>query len=701
MSPRDPYRPLFRLILPAKGSSRQLRPLPDEDESAAIGLRHLATTLGLALVMGGLIIARDQHSPSTLVVSKPTSIDTLTLANEPFSLLPVSQSEPAPLAQTDPAEPLAEPANVRLSGIEVLQSVGRALVVKAMVLDEQNRPLLNHPLEWTVAGRSVGQLIQTGEFSSTSTDRSNESLTSRRARTSTARESHSIKLDRETDAEIALRPGEAWCVVHSDRAGDMWIEATALGRGSLDRRRSAARLHWKRAAGRFPTPSVNAPLGGRRSLTTFVVDEKTQTPLAGYLVSYRIVDSKENTAPTPPRSLDVVSDSAGAATVSFDSPKEAVRQRCEITLWGPTALGETPIAIAQSTVELAWIDARSMARIKHSIVAEVDQPTTLALSLDHAGIEKKFGSIHPASWTASLPADVVDSNGRAPVVTIEIPKELNASATLAVVGRREGIRTIDVQLNGPSGTWLRAFATIEFVRPALAVRKDVEALIMVDRSYSVEIEVTNTGKIPARDIVVSEDLPNGFELKEGDGIVEGGRLMFQHKVLAPGERQTFRYRGVCARANPSRTYRTEARGAGVTAACSTSLRVLGAPALDVELVDERDPVAVGDVARYAVRIRNRGNERAQGVVLESRLAGNGVVISSEGRCAGLFSPTSTQGTTFDVEPGETLEGKWSIRSLGVGELRLTLRLKHASLDAAGIEAQESTIIYRPVLAGRR
>jgi hypothetical protein len=141
------------------------------------------------------------------------------------------------------------------------------------------------------------------------------------------------------------------------------------------------------------------------------------------------------------------------------------------------------------------------------------------------------------------------------------------------------------------------------------------------------LRLRNPGNAITPAVQVKVDLPQGAEFIEasaGHAVAAGQQqITWKSAGLPPGEEQFMQFQ--CRFTRPganSLQVSAEAVGAELTDAKTIVAQVVAMADLELEVTDPKGPVAVGDLAKYEVRVRNRGASAAKGVDV--------VVLFSEG-----------------------------------------------------------------------
>jgi uncharacterized repeat protein (TIGR01451 family) len=241
-------------------------------------------------------------------------------------------------------------------------------------------------------------------------------------------------------------------------------------------------------------------------------------------------------------------------------------------------------------------------------------------------------------------------------------------------------------------------ASFTVVQPELRVTIDAPETQYLGRDVPTRVTVTNTSDVVAPDVRVVADLSGGANLTDEAG---GRSNSWQIGDLQPGEsksttlyistRQTGDVRGrITATARC-----VEARSDEFTTSFT------GIPALLMEVVDDNDPVPVGQETVYTIRITNQGSGEATNVRITTVLPPELEFIEVRGG-ANVREPAAGQpGGAKRLEfaplarlaPKASAEWKVRVRAVGAGDVRFGASMTADQLNSP-VEETESTNLYR-------
>jgi uncharacterized repeat protein (TIGR01451 family) len=244
----------------------------------------------------------------------------------------------------------------------------------------------------------------------------------------------------------------------------------------------------------------------------------------------------------------------------------------------------------------------------------------------------------------------------------------------------------------------RAFTndkTIHVTQPELAIRQEAPDMRYIGRPIMYTFTVTNGPKTPASNTVLSTDIPGGASFVEASngGKLEGGRVTWFLGNLQPrdGRKVTL-------------TLRADSPGmlhnrANVTADCGEaategSVRIMGVPAILLEVVDLDDPVELNENVTYEIAVTNQGSAVDRSVAIVAELPSALKYISSDGP-----TKATIDGNKITFAPLDSLEPKakatWKItaKAIDTGDVRFRVTLNSSNLTEAAFET-EATRLYK-------
>ncbi|HND53840.1 MAG TPA: DUF11 domain-containing protein, partial [Pirellulaceae bacterium] len=308
------------------------------------------------------------------------------------------------------------------------------------------------------------------------------------------------------------------------------------------------------------------------------------------------------------------------------------------------------------------------------------------------------GSARNVHVTDTLPAGLTDSSGKSTldwdVGTLGAgqSREVTANLKAAKSGSYSNTATAkaDGGLTGSSNT-----TTTVVKKPALTLSLACPDKLFIGLKGDKTLTVKNTGDGPAKDCVVEDTLPAGITFVSADngGTAANGKVQWRLGTLEAGQSKTLKMtitsttQGTVTNTATAMAYCADA----ATASCQT--RFEGIPAILLEVVDENDPIRVGDNEVYTITVTNQGSATDTNIKLTCTVEAAQQLVSGGGATNGVIS-----GSTITFAPLPKLDAKQhatfkvTVKALKAGDIRFTVALKSDQLTRS-VDETEATNQY--------
>jgi uncharacterized repeat protein (TIGR01451 family) len=230
------------------------------------------------------------------------------------------------------------------------------------------------------------------------------------------------------------------------------------------------------------------------------------------------------------------------------------------------------------------------------------------------------------------------------------------------------------------------------VQPGLKIVKTGDKEQFLSRTASYQIMVTNTGDTTLTGVVVTDTAPDATTITTAPGASVSGRTAtWNIAELRPGGSQTFSLSLTATTAgNHCNTVAATAAG-GLRDSAQACTLWRGVPALLIEVVDDPDPIQVGETATYTIRVTNQGTADDNNVTIVANFPKETTPTS-----ASAGGTVTGQTVRFQAVP--TLAPKqsitYTIKAKGnqAGDSRLKVLLT-SDLLKSPVTEEESTQVY--------
>lgn len=272
-------------------------------------------------------------------------------------------------------------------------------------------------------------------------------------------------------------------------------------------------------------------------------------------------------------------------------------------------------------------------------------------------------------------------------------------------------RTIDLVLGstGP-GVHMARFAAradgrleveqpirIEVTAPTIELSAEMPSRRYLQRPATCVLSMVNAGTAPARAVELVAQLPPGMKFVRANhaGWYEERfhRVLWNLEELPPGETGTVEMVLMPVDLGPQKIVAAARSSDGPSDQAAHTVEVEGLAALFFEVTDSEDPIEVGGVTEYIVRIANQGTKAASGVRLTATLLGDLEPVDAKGPAAHrvenltvIFDPLAR------LAPTEEAVFRVRVRGRREGDQRMQVQLVSDD-HPAPITKEEITRVY--------
>ncbi|MDR0901400.1 MAG: DUF11 domain-containing protein [Opitutaceae bacterium] len=221
----------------------------------------------------------------------------------------------------------------------------------------------------------------------------------------------------------------------------------------------------------------------------------------------------------------------------------------------------------------------------------------------------------------------------------------------------------------------------------MQVEKSGPERVFVYGNATYNITVTNIGDSKLENIVVTDNLPKNVTLLSASGSPTAqnkDRVVWTIPSLTPGQSLTDTV-SITSSQPQTTTNSVSARASNAKASDTASATTIweGAPGVLTEIVDNVDPVRVGDAVTYTIRITNQGAFRD----VNSQVR---VVFSSE------ITPVSVSDQTATINGNEVVLPDVVLKPKGVTQFKIQTKAAQSGVATTRLEFN-SSFLPRPMV----
>ena len=274
-----------------------------------------------------------------------------------------------------------------------------------------------------------------------------------------------------------------------------------------------------------------------------------------------------------------------------------------------------------------------------------------------------------------------------------------------------GSRTIDLALGstGPGVHTVRLVARadgqievehqlrIEVTAPTLEIAVVMPTRRYLQRPATCVISMANTGTAPAKAVELAAQLPPGVKFVRANNAgyydERGHRVLWNLEELPAAETGSCEVVVMPIDLGPQKIVAAARSADGLSDQVAHTLEVEGLAAISFEVTDSEDPIEVGGLTEYIVRVRNQGTKSASGVRLTATMLGELEPIEAKGPAAHRIENLSVGFEPLaKLAPAEEAIFRVRVRGHREGDQRVQVQLTSDD-HAAPITKEEITRVY--------
>ena len=266
------------------------------------------------------------------------------------------------------------------------------------------------------------------------------------------------------------------------------------------------------------------------------------------------------------------------------------------------------------------------------------------------------------------------------------------TVTLRVDERGRICNTVTARSSN-AGT-VSAMACTTVVEAKLSVLKFGPREQFLGKTADYQVVIQNPGDTTLTGVTVTDTAPPETTLVAAQGAsVSGNQAVWRLAELRPGERQTF---SVTLRASQGGTFCNRVNVVtteGLTGSAEACTLWRGFAAMLLEMVDDPDPLQVGDVTTYTIRITNQGSANDNNVGMVVNFPPQITPVSATGATPGVVGGKSVRFAPYaTLGPKQVITWTIKARAVSVGDARVKAELT-SDLLRTPVVKEESTQVY--------
>lgn len=271
-------------------------------------------------------------------------------------------------------------------------------------------------------------------------------------------------------------------------------------------------------------------------------------------------------------------------------------------------------------------------------------------------------------------------------------RRLELSLTAAEAGMVENI----IRARADGGLMAEHQVSLEVIAPQLKVRIDGPETRYLERKATYSVAIENPGSADARNVELITRLPQGLKFisTNNSGRFDAASNTIRWSLDRLPARQ---FGEVKFTAMPihkgSYNINAEARAMnGLRDVADHALDVDGIAALLFEVADQVDPIEIGGITTYQIRVENQGTKEASNVQILAMIPEGMRAVPAQGRSRYTVNQNRVEFERIARLPAKS-ESVFNIQVEGIAAGDQRFKAQMSSDDTASIVEEESTRVY--------
>jgi uncharacterized repeat protein (TIGR01451 family) len=232
--------------------------------------------------------------------------------------------------------------------------------------------------------------------------------------------------------------------------------------------------------------------------------------------------------------------------------------------------------------------------------------------------------------------------------------------------------------------------------PTMKVAVSVPAKRFGGERATFDIVVDAGGEVPCTDSIVEAVLPKGttFVSATDGGQLAGNVVKWSLGTIKNGSQRKVSFVAMGKDLGRYATRVTARSRCAKDATATATVEYTGIPAILLEVVDEVDPVRVGEATAYHIDVTNQGSAADQDIKVVALVPDSMQVVSAGGATSGSVNGNTV---TFAVLPvlNAKEKARWTlkVKAVKAADSRFKITLSTAHFKNAPVEETEATHVY--------
>ncbi len=252
----------------------------------------------------------------------------------------------------------------------------------------------------------------------------------------------------------------------------------------------------------------------------------------------------------------------------------------------------------------------------------------------------------------------------------------------------------NVTASSDNAAQVESSACTKVERYEIAVRKTGPELQYLSRNAEYAIIVANPGDAPLTDVQIVDTAPvNTTIVSAKHAQIQGGQAMWRLATLEPGRQVRLSVVLTSSIAGEGCNKVSVTTADGLTAESNSCTTWKGYPALLLEVIDTNDPLQIGELTTYEIRVTNQGTAIDKDISIVARFPAEVTPVKTSGATKSQINGRTVTFNNYPVlQPHEVITFIVEAKAVEVGDSRLLVEMDSDHLKHP-VKEEESTHVY--------
>ena len=325
--------------------------------------------------------------------------------------------------------------------------------------------------------------------------------------------------------------------------------------------------------------------------------------------------------------------------------------------------------------------------------ANFGQPVTYSINVSNTGNSVAENVI----VTDYIPVGMKHASGQQQVsMTLgNLEPEQSRSTQITLTAQQRGEFTNRAEARSSNAGSVSDTAVTRVVQSGVKIDKTGPPQQFLGKSANYQITVRNTGDTTLNGVTVTDIAPNNTRITSASGgQVSGNQATWSVGALGAGQSRTLSLALAARQAGTAVNNATVSTAEGLTDSAQAQTLWRGFAAVLVEMVDNPDPLLVGDSTTYTIRVTNQGTAPDSNVQVRVQFPDNIQPVSASGVTQGQVQGNQVVfGALGTIAPKQVATWTIQAKATGQGDGRVNAFVDSAILKGRPVTEVESTQVY--------